>query len=383
MTFAPETRSGRLGILMRCLSAYVIRGRATKKPAQINNILIAPAGKLGDIVCATPMFRAVRKAYPQARITLLGNKFTKEVLDNGGLFDDFIEIKSFDETIKAIKDKKVDFATLNGTSFILLATLYLARIPLIAAPIMDSQIEAETFPYKLLARFVARATFSVGKYIPAQYLKLLEPIGIHSTDTEKKVGFSDKARQDAQSFFTKHGLVPKKDRIIGVTLTAGNKIKEWGIESFAELIRSIVSTGGYKVVLFGSKYDVEASQELFKQLQDATNVIDSAGAFDIDAFKAAISLVDMFIGVDTGPVYVAEALKIPTIDIVGPVDEREQPPQGPMNMVVKAGREKPAISIFNARKYDAIEARRQVESITPAMVFEAFQKLAGIIEKRS
>ena len=37
-------------------------------------------------------------------------------------------------------------------------------------------------------------------------------------------------------------------------------------------------------------------------------------------------MVHLFISVDTGPIYIAEAFNVPTVDIVGPVDENVQPP---------------------------------------------------------
>ena len=77
----------------------------------------------------------------------------------------------------------------------------------------------------------------------------------------------------------------------------------------------------------------------------------------------------MFISADTGPIYIAEAFDVPTVDIVGPMDEREQPPISPIHrIVVPPNRTKPQLHIMNARTYNREEAFRQVASITSAMV---------------
>jgi ADP-heptose:LPS heptosyltransferase len=82
--------------------------------------------------------------------------------------------------------------------------------------------------------------------------------------------------------------------------------------------------------------------------------------------------------VDTGPIYVAEAFGTPTVDIVGPVDEREQPPIGQKHrVVVPPERRIPALHIMNAHGYDRKEARRQSEAITTAMVLDACRELLG------
>ena len=66
---------------------------------------------------------------------------------------------------------------------------------------------------------------------------------------------------------------------------------------------------------------------------------------------------------------------MPTIDIVGPVDENDQPPQGKYNLIVKADRKKSELYVMNARKYNIKEAQRQINDITINMVIEKFEEL--------
>ncbi len=81
-----------------------------------------------------------------------------------------------------------------------------------------------------------------------------------------------------------------------------------------------------------------------------------------------------FISVDTGPIYIAEAFGIPTIDIVGPMDENEQPPRGPMHRIVRTDAA-PVIHIMNSRVYDAAKARKAIEDITVDMVVREFDTM--------
>ena len=82
---------------------------------------------------------------------------------------------------------------------------------------------------------------------------------------------------------------------------------------------------------------------------------------------------------DTGPIYIAEAYGAPTIDIVGPMDDNEQPPRGEKNKIVKLEeRKQPAIHIMNSSDYDYKEARRQIDGITVDMVIEKLEELAPL-----
>jgi len=118
-----------------------------------------------------------------------------------------------------------------------------------------------------------------------------------------------------------------------------------------------------------------------RSLDNNTKVINTLGLFNIDEIKSLISKLDIFISVDTGPVYIAEAFNIPTIDIIGPVDEHEQPPIGEIHKIVKAKRKKPAMHIMNARHCDEREVRKQVDEITVDMVIKVFNDLYTLLKK--
>ena len=108
----------------------------------------------------------------------------------------------------------------------------------------------------------------------------------------------------------------------------------------------------------------------------STPVADFSMKTSIEELKALIAEFDLFIALDTGPIYVAEAFDVPTVDIVGPMDEREQPPRGPLNLVVVPPFPRiPQMHIMNARIFDVAEATRQTESITVAQVTEAIDQV--------
>jgi len=90
--------------------------------------------------------------------------------------------------------------------------------------------------------------------------------------------------------------------------------------------------------------------------------------------------MSLFISVDSGPIYIAEAFGIPTIDIVGPMNDLDQPPRGPKNIIIKAERKTPAITILNTRDIDVKEAHRQSEDISAKMVISEIKKLISIIK---
>ena len=217
-------------------------------------------------------------------------------------------------------------------------------------------------------------------YAPREYLKLLEPVDIISNDTTKHLGFSDEAKRNIEMFFETNAF-NSGDLIVGISPSSGNKIKNWPADRFAKVAEYLFDKHGAKVVITGSNNDKVEVDKLIDFLTNKNRVINALGVFSQDELKAFISKIDLFVSVDTGPIYIAEAFNVATIDIVGPVDEHVQPPIGQLHKVVKADRKNAEIYIMNSRVYDKKEALRQVNDITVDMVIKECDELLSLLKK--
>lgn len=360
-----------------CLLRYVIFGKATRKQKEFKKIVIFQGAKLGDMVCTTPVFRAVKEKYPKCKLIVIGNEVNKKLLEYNSNVDDYIAHKDENifATIKKIRKENPDFGCITGPGFLNLAILYLAGIPLIAAPVVEDGIcPLETKSYKIIRSLVKTCPHHMGRYAPREYLRLLEIIDIYAEDTKKYLAFSKKADISAEKFFEEKSIL-QNDFLVGISPSAGNKIKEWPVNRFAEVADYIIDKYGARILLFGGSQDEDIVKDMIGYIKNQGSVIDVQGVFNLDELKAMISRLKLFISVDTGPVYIAEAFEVPTIDIVGPMDEREQPPVGKFHKMVVAPRKTAQLHVMNARLYDEEEARRQVESLTSATVINEVDAL--------
>lgn len=364
----------RLFLLLRCLAGALWRGRAVAKPLEITAVVVVLTGKLGDIVCCTPVLRALRTALPKTRIIAVGGSVLKPLLADSALADECLDIGAEDIESR-IKACRADAGIVTGPSFVSTALLYLAGIPLVvAARVEGGSSPSETRLYRILRWLIATFPYRMGAYAPRERLRALEPLGIVSDDTRKQLGFSLTGEARVANFFSAHGIDQGRDFVVGISPTAGNKIKEWPVERFAAVADYLVERHGAKVIITGGKQDAPKVREMLAHMR--TPALDASGAFDIDALKAFIARLSLFISVDTGPIYIAEAFDVPTVDITGPIDENEQPPVGSRHRVVTPPeRKRPEMFVLNACPHDAREARRQAESISVEVVVETIDAL--------
>lgn len=368
-------------ILLACYLQALFFGKANKKPQKISKILIIQTGKLGDMVCITPMFNAIKQKYPQSELWIMGNKINQELLSGHPLINHYI---TFDfkpiENLKILKQNNFSFAVSVFPDFNALATMILANIKYIAVPkIIDGFCPQNTKSYQLLSKFVLTKPDSIKEYAPRFYLKLLEPIDIFTDDTKKYLTYSNPANQKITKYLQDKKINLNQDFLICLAPSVGNKMKLWPADRFANVINYIYNNYQTKIILIGHGNDKEQIDSLIDKLNSRVNFINTYNLFNLDELKALISKMNLFISVDTGTIYLAEAFAIPTIDLVGALDENCQPPNGPLNKIVKGPREKPATCILNVRVVDIEQVRKQVLDMTDEMLIEKFEELVKIL----
>ncbi len=368
-------------LLLACFVFFLFRGRANRPQKSFRRILVSQQAKLGDMVCTTPVFVAIKKYFPGTEVFVAGREMNKILLyGHPSVTTYFVIENDFFSFWRQVRKAKFSVAITATPDFATLALLYLAGVPLIIVPKVEGGWSPyETFSYRLSRRLVVSVPHIFTQYAPREYLRLLEPLGIFTDDTTKTLSITSEAKERISSFF-RDQRIHEGDILVGISPSSGNKIKNWGGKNFAEVASRLAKNpkrdGKVKIIIVGGERDKEEVREFLSALPESVRVINTGEKLLLEELKALIARLHLFIAVDTGPIYIAEAFGVPTVDIVGPMDENGQPPRGEKHMVVvPPHRKEPMLHIMNARVYDIAEARRQVESITPEMVIEAAERV--------
>lgn len=337
-----------------------------------DSIVVFQTAKIGDMICTTPVFREIKVRYPDARLGVVVEPLTRPLLCYNPYVDEIIEIG---EEHRRGLTGKVRLARLlrrkgyskaiilmPNTANILSALWAMIPVRIVIQPDrMGSTLRA-------LIRLNTHTEPHVhGRMAMETYLSSLRFIGVREWSMKKEVYASPEGEKGAEAVLK--GRCP----CIGLVVGTGNPLKDWGGDRFLGLIERLLSETGVMVVLLGSERDNAQARYLLERLGSPQRVLNLCGRFDLAEAPAVIKRLSLVVGVDTGLIYMADALSIPLIDIAGPSDMDDQRPIGERSSIIQK-RELSCVPCSHTffTPYECREGhRRCVEDVTVDEVFEA------------
>lgn len=342
-----------------------------KNDSALKILVIPQLSRVGDLMCSTPVFRTIKEEFPNCYLSVLVSQKTVGVIKNNHRIDEIIIFENYSifELIKYLRRKKFNWSfSLVGTSIHTLI-VFLSFIPNRVKTQRENRPMSEILTdglsnYSLL--------FRDHTYLPGHYLRLLKFIGIDNIKEAKEINVTPESREKILDIFKTKNIKPG-EKLVGISITAGNKIKEWGDYKFKELAESLVNLYPVRIIFIGSHYDKQRIENLLKEINMPE--IFSISNLSLEELPALIEKLSLFVAVDTGPIYIAHALGVPLIDIIGPVDPSEQPPTDKISIqVLPPNRITPSSFVFKAPGRTE-EHEKAIESIGVSDVVDASKKL--------
>ena len=282
-----------------------------------SNILLIRFSSLGDLVLTTPIYRELRKIYPDSRLTLLTSEGFGRVLENNPHLDEIIyhhrkETRNdLENLIDQLRLQKFDLIYDIHNS---LRSRWIGWQLKRHAPKPEHWlIEKRTLARELQIRF-GWAQFFNGK---SQREHWLEPLRRHhtgalSTKTELFPSIADK--NYVKAWLNQNDLQDKPFVCIGAS--ASFPLKCWPLQNFKKLIENIIQSG-ISVVLVGTNGEIE-TEELAEYFRGSQNVFCAAGIFTILQSAALLEMANAVVANDTSIIHLAEAMRTPSIALFGP-----------------------------------------------------------------
>ena len=294
---------------------------------EIKTIAIFRALQLGDMLCAIPGIRALRHAYPNAEITLLGLPWAKSLLSRfPRYFDHFMHFPGF----PGLPEQKFD-----ARSFAVFLFQVLERkFDLVLQMQGDGSIVnpmIELFGARHTAGFFLKndhcpdeknyLEYPNGYHEIERHIQLMEYLGIDSQGKELEFPLYDADYDELE----KSGLAFNRKEYVCIHPGSRGIYRQWPPEYFAAL-GDYCSEQNLEVVLTGTSDELSIIDEVVQHMESEPVI--AAGKTTIGAAGVLIANALAMISNCTGVSHIAAALKTPGI-VISMDGEPER--WGPMN----------------------------------------------------
>ena len=389
-----------------------------KKKSEVKRILVIQTAKIGDMICSAPVIREIKKKYPHVHLSVMQSHVTGELTENNPYVDEIITIKNTD--YKGLLGKirlsnlicrgKYDIAICLNPNVPFAIALFWGLVPIRLSVMPDFS----GITFKLASIFYTFLEEHIrGRLVTETYMQMLKKIGIESSDISRDVYKLKGADKKAQQILRKispspdpshqgrgsedglpsmEGEIPSplvgegkgegafsaqiNKPLIGIAVSSGNKLKELGVEKIAAITNMLLDSFDAYVVFIGSKEDKETVNKVLVLVNKKNRIIDATGKFSLGELPALVEKLSLFIGVDTGITYMADALLIPIIHIAGPIDISEQRPIGENVIIIQHKFPcAPCTYVFKAAYSCKRSDRICITSVDVSEIIEAAKKL--------
>ncbi len=297
----------------------------------MKKILVINVNWVGDAIFSAPVFKALKKTYPDATISCLAVPRIKEILESNPFIDQIIP---YDERgthgspwakfilISQLRREKFDVAFLLHRSLTRALLVYLSGIPRRVGYDTKGRALLLTHHVKPLNGITHRSDY---------YLNVVESFGIKVEDRSCELVVPPLVQEEVHHLLKQHGIRPE-DFLVVVHPGGNWDLKRWSTANFAELIRRIRTEFQAKVILTGTAQEITLVQDI-ASLSKVESVI-LAGQTTLKILAAIMQRADLVISADSGPLHLANCVGTSVIALFGPTRPEVTGPRGKGQLMV-------------------------------------------------
>lgn len=277
-------------------------------------IAIVMLSALGDAVHVLPVVTALKRTWPDTRITWVIQPVPHRLALHHPGVDEFILFRR-----RRGADAWRSYAelrnTLAGRRFDLVLNLQVYMKAGLITSLMPSDVKvgfdrkrARDLNWLFTTHRIPPRPLA---HVQDAYFEFLEYIGVAPHPADWNIAFSDDERAAQQTFF--NGLArPTCAVVVGTSKPQ----KNWMPERYAQVIDALTHDHGVRCILVGGPSPIERAAAARIQGLSRSSVVDALGD-DVGRMMWLLDGSDFVISPDTGPLHIARALERPVVGLYG------------------------------------------------------------------
>lgn len=287
----------------------------------ISNVLVVKLRYIGDVLLTTPFLRALRRGFPDTRVTVLVNPGTGEVLRHNPDVNEVLclprtglipQVRCYRELRARGFDCVVDLTDGDRSAFISFTTGARVRIGF-------------NHEHRLRGRLYSRCVEASydAMHVIDYHAMALPSLGLSMEGGEPILPLSREDHERAHRVVK--SLQLDRTRWIMIHPAARYWFKAWPPDRFAALSDAFHERG-FQVVLVGSPEERSVGTKILQAAK--RSMISLIGNTRLLELAALMTRCRLFIGNDAGPMHVAAAVGCPVVALFGPSDPAVWAPRG-------------------------------------------------------
>lgn len=309
-------------------------------PDKIKNILIVRQHhQLGDMLCALPMFAAIRKRFPQAHVTLIASPISYEVLNSKAnpYLDKVINynkqnVHTLLDFFNKFLSRKYDIGIVPSTASISRTSHYINYISGAKVRVGVESIEKKANKSANLLTIKKKFFWDEQKlHQTERNLDIARLIGCDLTPEEKKnvrIVLDKNEKVFAETYF-KDKFPDKSKPVFAFHAGAAKVQNRWNKDNFVKLILLLHEKYKPYFLLTSGPIDGEINHYIMRQLKNHSVHCEILEKTPIRKVGSVISRTALYVSNDTGTMHVASYVNANVIGLFGPTNGYEWGPINP------------------------------------------------------
>jgi len=297
-------------------------------------IAVVRMSALGDVIPVLPVVNALKRTYPEARITWVIQPLPYRLVHNHAAIDEFLIFRryrgwsawrGFTEIARSLRARRYDLVLDLQTAFKAGLVTGMLRAPVkigmdrARAPELNWWFNTHHLPPRPMAHF------------QDEYLEYLEYLGIDPHPLEWGLRFTPAEEEAQREFFA--GI---DGPVCAVVVGTSWPEKNWFPERYAQVVDALALDFGFRCVLVGGPSAAERRMADELKARAGVPPIDALGD-DVRRLAYLLAGSKLVVSPDTGPLHMARAMDVPVVGLYGYTNPKRCGPYGKYQDLVVDG----------------------------------------------
>jgi ADP-heptose:LPS heptosyltransferase len=293
-------------------------------------MLIIHQGALGDFILALPALSAIRKAFPEARPSMMGYPRILQLAEGRFYAEGIFSIDQKGMATFFVREGTLDRGLSQFFSGFGLIVVFGKDGGGTLINNLKRVCQGRIFHINPLPNW------DDGVHLSDHLLKQLTRYRIPFSDQNPRLYLRKEDQEWGRDFWMGKGVSPEeRPHIIVLHPGSGSRKKLWPLKHFLDLFRHLQSKPDRKFLLILGPAEGPEIQQAFAGMNSPRLIL--AKGLSLVQLASVMEKSRLFIGNDSGISHMAAALGLPTLAIFGPTDHRVWSPRGERVEVIRRG----------------------------------------------